>query len=85
MLQLTPCYNLPRSPLPIKNKILKKNLYKNLSNLAIKELFLCENRLFQQINDISIVSPQDSTIGNFFLVNMETFYNSNLTTLKSLF
>ena len=41
-------------------------------NLATKGIFLDKDKLFQQIDGVSIGSPLGPTIANFFLVEMET-------------
>ena len=53
--------------LPIKKKIFKK-----LLNLATKGIFLYKDKLYQQIDGVSMGSPLGPTIANFFLAETET-------------
>ena len=59
--------NSNANQLPIKKKIFKK-----LLNLATKGIFLYKDKLFQQIDGVSIGSPLGPTIANFFLAETKT-------------
>ena len=51
---------------------IKKKIFKNLLNLATKGIFLYKNKLYQQIDGVSMGSPLFPTIANFFLAETET-------------
>ena len=59
--------NSNANQLPIKKKIFKK-----LLNLATKRMFLYKDKLFQQIDGVSMSSPLGPIIADFFLAETKT-------------
>ena len=65
---------------------IKKKIFKDLLNLATKGIFLYKDKLYHQIDGVSMGSPLGPTIANFFLAETETcLLNSNsITPQKSI-